>query len=77
MQLPHLPWGSTSQHDEFNLPAHFSSRVSSVCSIKVLLLVIMDMSSSSTLAPRSSSLDNGLGMPGRAHLTWMFPAFET
>lgn len=77
LQLPHLPWGSTSQHDEFNLPAHFSSRVSSVCSIKALLLVIMDVSSSNTLAPSSSSLDNGLGIPARAHLTWMFPAFET
>lgn len=77
LQLPHLPWGSTSQHDEFNLPAHFSSRVSSACSIKVLLLVMVDVSSSNTLAPRSSSPDNGLGIPARAHLTRMFPAFET
>lgn len=60
LQLPHLPWGSTSQHDEFNLPAHFSSRVSSVCSIKVLLLVIMDVSYSNTLAPEVPHLTTAL-----------------
>lgn len=77
LQLPRLPWGSTSQRDEFNLPAHFSSRVPSVCSIKVLLLVIMDVSSSNTLVPRSSSPDSGLGIAARAHFTPMFPAFGT
>lgn len=77
LQLPHLPWGSTSQCDEFNLPAHSSFRVSSVCTIKILLLVIMDVSSSNTPVPRSSSPDNGLVIPARAHPTWLFPAFET